>query len=163
MPGPARRARLAEKTAPHFLHRTVPRVVFDTNVVVSALVFSGGRVALLRGIWQARRATPLVSRATTSELLRVLAYPKFKLTANQQNDLLDDFLPFAEVVIIPEPAPRTPRCRDPKDRTFLELAIAAEASALVSGDMDLLALRGSFSVPLLRPEEWLSSLDSSGK
>ena len=161
MPGPARRARLAEKAAPHFLHRSVPRVVFDTNVVVSALVFAGGRVAVLRGIWQTRRATPLVSRATTSELLRVLAYPKFKLTADEQNNLLDDFLPFAEVAIIPKPAPRTPRCRDPKDTPFLELAIAAGASALVTGDVDLLALRDSFSVPLLRPEEWLSLLNSS--
>lgn len=158
MPGRARRARLPEEVARPFEHRAVPRVVFDTNVVVSALLFQAGRVAVLRSIWQSLRATPLVSRATTSELLRVLAYPKFKLTSEEQNELLDDFLPFAEVVVIPDPAPRIPQCRDPKDAPFLELAITAEADALVTGDLDLLALRGGLSVSVLRPEEWLSSI-----
>ena len=157
MPGRARHGKLAEQGTPPFLHR-VPRAVFDTNVVVSALLFPASRIAVLRSIWQSRRATPLVSRATTSELLRVLAYPKFKLTAEDQNELLDDFLPFAEVVFIAEPAPRTPKCRDPSDTPFLELAITAEADALITGDLDLVALRGKFSVPILRPEEWLSSL-----
>jgi putative PIN family toxin of toxin-antitoxin system len=132
-------------------------VVFDTNVVVSALLLNAGPVAAVRAIWQSRRVTPLVSRATTSELLRVLAYPKFKLTVAEMNELLHDFLPFAEVVVIPEPAPPTPRCRDPKDVPFLELAIAAGADALVTGDQDLLALKDKLSVPLLRPEDWLAS------
>jgi putative PIN family toxin of toxin-antitoxin system len=113
---------------------------------------------VLRSIWRTGAAKPLVSRATTSELLRVLAYPKFKLTEDDQNELLEDFLPFAEAVIVPGPAPRTPRCRDPKDVPFLELALSARADALVTGDADLLALKDRFPVPILRPEEWLSPI-----
>jgi hypothetical protein len=54
------------------------RAVFDTNVVVSALVF-GGRLRWLRAAWAAQAVTPVVCRETVTELLRVLAYPKFHL------------------------------------------------------------------------------------
>jgi uncharacterized protein len=58
----------------------VLRAVLDTNVLVSALVFRQGIMATLREAWQAQRLTPLVSRVTATELIRVLAYPKFRLT-----------------------------------------------------------------------------------
>jgi len=44
-----------------------------------------------------------------------------------------------------------PPCRDPFDRPFLELALAAKADALLTGDEDLLALAGVFAVPILAP------------
>lgn len=53
-----------------------PRVVLDTNCVVSALLFSRGRLAWLRRAWQSGRVVPLVSRGTATKLIRVLAYPK---------------------------------------------------------------------------------------
>ena len=53
----------------------LPRVVFDTNVVLSALVFSKGRLAPLRDAWQGARCRPLVSRVAAAELSRALAYP----------------------------------------------------------------------------------------
>lgn len=125
----------------------VPRAVLDTNVVLSALVFGGGPTALVRQAWQAGRLQPLASTATAQELIRVLAYPKFKLTADEQRELLADYLPYAEVVTIPEPPPRVPDCRDPHDLPFLHLAAAGKADMLVTGDADLLAL----ATPGLRP------------
>lgn len=114
-----------------------PRIVFDTNVVVSALVF-GGRLAWLVSAWAAGTIVPLVCRETVTELLRVLAYPKFKLTEAERTDLLQDYLPFAEVVVLPDPRPAVPvACRDRDDGVFIELALAAGADALVSGDADL--------------------------
>lgn len=60
------------------------RVVFDTNRIVSALIFSQEKPAWLRHGWQSGRFMSLVNKQTVNELLRVLAYPKFKLTkANQ--------------------------------------------------------------------------------
>ena len=56
------------------------RVVLDTNVLLSALLFYQGSVAWLRHAWQSEAIRPLASRDTTEELIRVLAYPKFKLT-----------------------------------------------------------------------------------
>lgn len=63
-------------------------MVLDTNVVLSALLFGSGRLSALRVHWQAARMLPLVSKATVQELLRVLAYPKFRLTAAERNELL---------------------------------------------------------------------------
>ena len=132
----------------------VPRAVLDTHVVLSALLFGGGASARptvrIRQGWQAGLLLPLVSTATVQELMRVLAYPKFKLSADEQRELLADYLPFADVVTVPEPPPRVPDCRDPHDLPFLRLAVAGKADVLVSGDADLLALAGPGSRPRLR-------------
>lgn len=119
---------------------TAPRVVFDTNVVLSALVFAKGPSAGLRSVWQGGLSVPLVSTATARELVRVLGYPKFRLDADQQRELLGDYLPYAQVVRIPEPPPKVPECRDPFDVPFLHLAAAGRAAFLVTGDADLLTL-----------------------
>jgi putative PIN family toxin of toxin-antitoxin system len=117
-------------------------VVLDTNVVLSALLFSGGFVGRVRTGWQSERFVPLASRATARELLRVLAYPKFALSAMEQEELLSDYIPWVRVVEVSDPPPKVPRCRDPFDTAFLQLAIAGKAHALVTGDRDLLALAG---------------------
>jgi uncharacterized protein len=135
-----------------------PRIVFDTNVVVSALLFSRGRLAVVSEAWRIGQAVPLVSRATTEELLRVFAYPKFKLSDSDREDLLAEFLPFAEIITIADPPPMTPPCRDPHDVPFLELAITAKAAALVTGDADLQTLAERFPIPILTPELWLADL-----
>lgn len=119
-----------------------PRVVLDTSVVLSALVFRGGPAGRLRTGWQASRFIPLVSAVTASELVRVLGYAKFGLTPSEQEDLLADYLPWTDVVEIPGDPPRVPPCRDVADVPFLHLAAAGRARALVTGDRDLLALSG---------------------
>lgn len=124
--------------------------MLDTNVVVSALVFRGGASAQVRQAWQSGLLLPLVSTVTVQELIRVLAYPKFKLNADEQRELLADYLPFAEVVHVPEPLPRVPDCRDPHDLPFLHMAVAAKADLLVSGDADLLALMDARPRPRFR-------------
>lgn len=130
--------------------RSRPRVVLDTNVVLSALVFAGGATARLRQAWHAGRYLPLVSTATATELVRVLAYPKFRLGADEQQELLADYLPWAEVVSVPSPPPRVPACRDAHDLPFLHLAAAGRADVLVTGDADLLALARIGTKPQLR-------------
>lgn len=137
-----------------------PRVVLDTNLVLSALVFSQGRLAVLRHAWQEARFVPLVSKTTTAELIRVLAYPRFKLDADQQGELLADYLPWCETVRIPSPPPATPACRDVYDQPFLQLAVAAQADFLVSGDLDLLSLSGKIACPIVSAETFLKTLKS---
>lgn len=124
------------------------RTVLDTNVLVSALLFPGGNASWLRRMWRSSAILPLVSRETASELIRVLGYPKFRLTRHEQEDLLADYLPYCEPVIVEEPL-TLPDCRDPFDRPFLALALAGEADALVTGDADLLALAPEFPVPIM--------------
>lgn len=129
---------------------TPPRLVLDTNVLLSALLFHQGSVAWLRHAWHANTIHPLASRATTEELIRVLAYPKFKLTSEDRDDLLCDYLPWCETILVPDQT-QVPNCRDPFDRPFLALAITAKADALVTGDKDLLDLADGFEIPILTP------------
>jgi putative PIN family toxin of toxin-antitoxin system len=136
-----------------------PRVVLDTNVVLSALVFAQGRLAWVRDAWHGSRCRPLVSSATAGELVRAFAYPKFGLTAEEQRELLADYLPYCATVRIPRKPPRTPACRDPLDVAFLQLAVVGKAEYLVTGDHDLLALSGRLSCPILTAEQWLSALE----
>ncbi len=129
---------------------TRPRLVLDTNVLLSALLFHAGALSWLRLAWQSETILPLASRETTAELIRVLAYPKLRLTDDEREDLLADYLPWCETVVVINP-PEVPECRDPLDRPFLELALVARAEALVTGDKDLLVLAKAFSVPILTP------------
>ena len=89
------------------------------------------------------RVVPPASASTVEELVRVLTYPKFRLSAAEEEELLADLLPWVEAVRIPDPPPSVPACRDPFDLPFLHLAVAGHARAIVSGDRDLLALDGT--------------------
>jgi len=120
------------------------RVVLDTNVVLSALVFRGRAAGPVRLAWQRGQVLPLVSTATVQELVRVLGYPKFRLTPSEQDELLADYLPYAETVRIPQPPPAVPECRDVLDLPFMHLAVTGKAQMLVSGDRDLLVIAPEF-------------------
>ena len=118
-----------------------PRAVLDTNVLVSALLFRSGRLSWLRQAWQTMALRPVMAKPTTEELLRVLAYPKFRLTAAEVEALLEELLPWVEVFAAPIPSVVLRwTVRDPKDQIFLDLALAAGADLLVTGDTDLLVL-----------------------
>jgi len=135
------------------------RIVFDTNIVVSALVF-GRRLAWLRGKWASGSVTPIVCRETARELIRVLAYPKFRLTPADRDALLEEYLPFAETALLPDPSPAVPvTCRDHSDLVFIQLAIASNADLLVSGDVDLVVLRDAIAVAT--PAELRLRIESS--
>jgi len=127
-----------------------PRIVLDTNVLLSALLFHAGALSWLRLAWQSEAIHPLASHDTTTELIRVLSYPKFKLSSDEREDLLGDYLPWCETVTVPNKI-KLPDCRDPFDRPFLALALTAKADALITGDKDLLALSNLFAVPILTP------------
>jgi putative PIN family toxin of toxin-antitoxin system len=120
------------------------RVVLDTNVVSSALVFGGGSAVRVRRAWQQGGLLPLASTATVQELMRVLAYPKFRLSSEAQQELLADYLPYVLTVRIPQPPPTVPDCRDAMDLPFMQLAVAGKAQVLASGDRDLLAIAAEF-------------------
>lgn len=132
------------------------RIVVDTNIVLSALIFRSGRLAWIRNAWQHQRIKPVVCRETVNELLRVLAYPKFKLSAEEQSDLLSDFLPYAEICKLPTSWPELPNCRDDKDQVFLVLAYVSGADVLATGDADLLALRDVFPIPICTADELMA-------
>lgn len=134
----------------------VIQAVLDTNVLVSALLFTGPPSQLVPA-WQAGRLCPVVSAEIFEEYLRVLAYPKFKLTNSEIHSLIErDVLPFVETVRA-KPI-LLPALRDPDDMKFLACAKIAEVRRLVSGDDDLLSLHKVESVEIVSVTAFLQLL-----
>jgi len=127
--------------------RTVIRVVLDTNVLVSALLFSG-EIGNVVSSWKVRKFLPVFSQDTFDEFRRVLAYPKFSLKTREIDALLQyEVLPFCEVVDIEDEIIGV--CRDSADDKFLSCAVAAKADYIVSGDKDLLVLGNFRNIPII--------------
>lgn len=133
------------------------RAVFDTNVVVSALLFGNRSLARLRRVWSSRTVVPVVSGQTVRELMRVLHYPRFRLGEKDRHDLLGQYLPFTE----DWPHPLNPcgvDCGDPDDQVFLDLATDAGVDAIVSGDRHVKSVAGILAVPILEPADLLRQI-----
>jgi len=139
----------------------VTRLVLDTNVVVSALLFRS-ETARLRELWREGRFRLAVCPAIPDEYARVLTYPKFGLSQGEVAALLGgEILPFCDIHEV-SPGPRV--CRDPHDDVFLHCAVAARADGLVSGDDDLLSVGSEFRhIPVMSVAEALDWLARPGQ
>lgn len=134
------------------------RVVLDTNVLISALLFKG-TLSRLVGLWTTGRIVPLVTKATFSEFLTVLSYPKFNLTEDEIRIIVHDcFVPFAEVV--EETRPVSGVCADPDDDMFLTCGVSGMARILVTGDQALLDLKEYEDLSIVSPAMFFDMLGS---
>ena len=133
------------------------KVVIDTNVFISALLF-GGTPGKLIVLWKNGRIQPYVSKQIIDEYLRVLAYPKFRLSEAEINYILyKEILPYFEVVqvkvgkiIIQE---------DPADDMFIRCALSCKADIIISGDSHLLSLKLYQKIRILTPSQVLKELE----
>ncbi len=134
-----------------------PRYVFDTNTLISALLFARSkpgqafRHALKHG-------HILSSSATIEELAEVLQRAKFEryVTAAAREEFLAAFV---ERAMLLEPSEAVRACRDSKDDKFLELAIGGGVSCIITGDEDLLALHPFRNIAIMTPAEFLQSME----
>jgi putative PIN family toxin of toxin-antitoxin system len=129
-------------------------IVFDASAVVSAALREDSvpERALLRA-----EATDLfaLSAEVEAEISEVLARPRFaRATTAARRTRILDILRAGAVWFVP--AERVTDCRDAKDNKYLELALAAGAAAIVSGDADLLVLHPWRRVPILKPAAYLA-------
>lgn len=118
-----------------------PALVLDTNVVLDLLHFDDPVARPLGRALRDGRVRCVVSAATLEEWRRVLAYPEFGLDAARQAALFEAYQALSDRVDDAEVHAALPRCADPDDQKFLELAGASLAQALVSKDRALLKLR----------------------
>ena len=129
------------------------RIVVDTGVVVSALLLPR---SLPRQAFDvaAARGRLLVSDETIAELDDVLRRPKFDkyVSETQRLEFLAAFVREAEVIDVVDVVTE---CRDPKDNTFLELALSGKGSHVVTGDSDLLALHPFRGIAIVAPQLFL--------
>jgi putative PIN family toxin of toxin-antitoxin system len=128
------------------------RVILDTNVVLSGLLFprSNPRHALLK----AQEGQMLGSDATLLELVEVMNRSKFDryLERGLRKQLVSEHMNACRVIPILYPIRA---CRDPKADKFLEVAVHGRADAIVTGDSDLLDLNPFRGIAILTPAEYL--------
>ena len=151
------------------------KVVLDTNVLVSVLLF-GGKLEEIYKAWKSGKLTLLFtvvlleiregakrkrirnrskrSEETLEEFVKVLHYPKFGLSEEEIDYLLYvEVLPYSEIVekvyTLPEDT-----CKDKYDVKFLECALSEKANLIVSGDKDLPALKEFKGIKILNPLEF---------
>ena len=139
------------------MSRSGDRVVLDTNLLVSAVLFAESVPA--RALFAALdRCVVLVSEEAIFELAEVLGRPKFDryLSAKERSRFLAALLRQSELVEV-EAAVRA--CRDPRDDKFLSLALAGSATTIVSGDEDLLILDPFQGIRILRPAGFLVGME----
>jgi putative PIN family toxin of toxin-antitoxin system len=127
------------------------RVVFDTNILVSALVFPGGQgeAAFRRIIEQTDQL--VLSRPIVDELLDVLAR-KF---ARDAEELAHVAVFVTELALIVAPKRRLRVVKDDPDNRILECAVAGRAQVIVTGDKALLALKLYGKVRILSLRDYL--------
>jgi len=134
----------------------VKRVVLDTNVLVSALLFRG-ELSKIVGLWQKGKIIPLISKETFSELRTVLGYPKFSLTQEERDYIIEnEILPYFEIVQVVKEVKGV--CRDPEDDKFISCAISASADYIVSGDKDLFDLKQYKSAKIIKASDFLKKV-----
>lgn len=129
------------------------RCVFDTNVLISALLLpdSKPRQALQMALLQGQ---VLISFATLAELSEVLGRKKFLRYVDEQDirNFLAALTRGAEWVEVRVPIAA---CRDPKDDKFLEVAVSGNATHIITGDTDLLALNPYHGIQILPPHQFV--------
>lgn len=127
------------------------KVVFDTNILVSALVFPGGRgEAALRRIVEERDQLVL-SKPILDELLGILGR-KFSRDAEE---LAHAAVFLSELAQYVKPRRKLQVVRDEPDNRILECALTGRAKAIVTGDHALLSLRAYQGVRIISLREYL--------
>lgn len=132
------------------------RLVIDTNLLISALLFEASLPAHLFVLWRQGRFDLLTAPEQISELARVTRYPKVRerIAPAAAGRLINQL---REVAVMVQPLPAVTACSDPHDNYLLAIAQAGRADFLVTGDKrDLLALRSHEGARILMVRDFLT-------
>ncbi len=130
--------------------------VFDTNVIISALLFDNGKPAqALR--YALTKGKVLLSLELLAELDEVLERKRFDryVTHAEREEFLAALVErtvFVEIVV------RVQECRDQKDDKVLEVALNGKAQSIISGDRDLLVMHPFRDINVVTAEEFLRTM-----
>lgn len=134
------------------------RVVLDTNVCLDAFVFDDPRAAPLLEALVSGTVEAVTRADCRDEWLAVLAYPTLKLDEARRAEAAARFDRLVRWLPDMAPDEKPPRCRDPDDQKFLELAAASGAAVLFSRDAEVLRLARrtarDCSFDIMKPEDW---------
>ena len=127
-------------------------IVLDTNVMVSGLLRPHSRPATILRLVATGALRLAYDERILAEYREVLARPKFPFSSDQIHALLDQIEAEGEVVVAP---PLKSALPDPDDTPFLEVAVAARADALITGNIRHYPARARHGVAVLDPATFL--------
>jgi putative PIN family toxin of toxin-antitoxin system len=137
------------------------RIVLDTNVALSALLWRGTPFRLLRAIRSQEHTQLFASPALLAELGDVLIRPvptkRLALLGRAAHEVLADYGDAVELVTPIAIPPVVAADRD--DDQVIAAAVAAEADLLVTGDHHLLALGSHGKIRILTPAAAIAQID----
>jgi putative PIN family toxin of toxin-antitoxin system len=125
-------------------------IVFDSGVWISAMQFGG---TPLRAIERAFVADQLAVCDQIVNEIRATLVRKFLWRDDEVREILSNYLSEALQAKVEDKLHGV--CRDPKDDMVFECAVVAEATMIVSGDRDLLAISSYRSMRVLTPRQYL--------
>jgi putative PIN family toxin of toxin-antitoxin system len=129
------------------------RVVFDTNVLISGYLWKGSARKAIEQVRQ-KQWVHLISDEAVNELIRVLAYSKFGLTAAEMEPIIQDLLSISEHVNVKSQLNII--AADATDNIFLNLALDGQANVIVSGDHHLLDIKRFRDISILPIRKFLA-------
>ena len=115
----------------------MPKIILDTNIYISALLFSN--VFQNKVLKIIKNHETIISEEILRELRNKLKN-KFKISREVLNIFDSEFLTKIKIKKI-DPNIKILKCRDPKDNHLLELSQTTQADYLITGDKDLLVLK----------------------
>ncbi len=116
-----------------------PRIILDTNVLISAIFFETGNEARILDEVLRGKVTLVSSLDILQEFRETLAAPKFKLTPLEILSVFQLMVSISEIVLAPPSSEL--KCRDPDDQKFLDCAVEGGLDFLATGDRDLLEIK----------------------
>ncbi|MBM4387283.1 MAG: putative toxin-antitoxin system toxin component, PIN family [Deltaproteobacteria bacterium] len=129
------------------------KIVLDTNILLSALLFKG-ELPKIVDLWKSGKIVPVISKETFEEFRVALEYPKFSLTKEEVKAIIhDDVLPYFEVIEASDIVKGA--CKGPDDDKFLSCALSTSVGIIVSGDKQFRALKKYGTVRIVAPSEFL--------
>ncbi|MBE9216146.1 putative toxin-antitoxin system toxin component, PIN family [Plectonema cf. radiosum LEGE 06105] len=130
------------------------RFVFDTNVIISAFLFSQSKPRQALDIAQ-DIGILILSNSVFAELEEVLSRQKFEkyLTLERRQEFLENFTKTVDFIDVEQ---QIDKCRDPKDDKYLELAVSGKAECIITGDNDLLVLNRFRGIEIISVQEFLA-------
>lgn len=134
--------------------KTKPRIVVDTNVWVSALIFGGNAETVAR-LFVDRAVLVVVSEELLTELKRIVSH-KFQPFVSQLAVLEASLRKDAEWVRLGTQTVTI--SRDPDDNKVIETALVGGCSYLISGDNDLLSIKQFEDITIMNPADFLELL-----
>lgn len=134
------------------------KVVLDTNVLLSGLMFPDGAPGRVVAAWHQARFELVISVPQLAEIGRALAYPKIRRVLGWDDQRIEHFIRqlYVRAGIVDLAGTFVEVPGDPDDMPILATLVAAKADVLITGDGDLLALRDRYAIQT--PAEFVRKL-----